>query len=143
MLVGGPLFYSVTALQETRVSPGLIQTSGWLIWGGVAGLVLAALVTLTSLWRRELKANSVEFIGLALISLNLCALLLIVAGRVLHFQALPFETAAPRYLFWSSLFWTGILLVAIHHASRRPWLRWPCVPGVLRLPSRRVAGTSR
>ncbi len=134
MLVGGPLFYSVTALQETRVSPGLIQTSGWLIWGGVAGLVLAAVVTLTSLWRRDLKANSVEFIGLALISLNLCALLLIVAGRVLHFQALPFETAAPRYLFWSSLFWTGILLVAIHHASRWPWLRWPCVVVVFAFP---------
>ena len=133
-LVGGPLFYSVTALQETRVSPGLIQSSGWLSWGGAAGLVLAAIVALPRLRRRDLKANSIEFIGLALISLNLGALILIVAGRVLHFQALPFETAAPRYLFWSSLFWTGILLVSIHHASRWPWLRWPCILVVFAFP---------
>ncbi len=133
-LVGGPVFYSVAALQETRVSPGLIRSSGWLLWGGAAGLVLAAVVAFPRLRRRDLKGNSIEFIGLALISLNLCALMLIVAGRVLHFQKLPFETAAPRYLFWSSLFWTGILLVTIHHASRRPWLRWPCILVVFGFP---------
>ena len=133
-LVGGPLFYSVTALQQTRISPGLIQSSGWLLWGGAAGLALAGIVTFPQIRRRDLKPNSVGFIGLALISFNFCALLLILAGRVKHFQTLPFESAAPRYLFWSSLFWTGILLVAIHHAHRRPWLRWPCILVVFAFP---------
>lgn len=133
-LVGAPLFYTVTALQQVRVSAGVIQSSGWLPWGGAAGLTLAAIVILPRLLRRDLKGDSTEFIGLALISFNLCGLLLIVAGRVLHFHKLPFEVAAPRYLFWSSLFWTGILLVTIHHAQRRPWLRWPCILLIFAFP---------
>ncbi|MEO7725398.1 MAG: hypothetical protein ABIU29_12060 [Chthoniobacterales bacterium] len=134
MLVGSPLFYAVSALQKTPISPLLIQSSGWLLWGGAAGLVLAALITLPRLLRRDLEPKSVEFIGLALIVLDLCALVLTSAGRVQHFQALPFEAAAPRYIFWSSLFWTGILLVAIHHAHCRHWLRWPCCLVVLAFP---------
>ncbi len=134
MLVGSPLFYAVSALQKTPISPRLIQSSGWLLWGGGAGLVFAAVLTFPRLMRRDLEPGSVEFIGLALIVLNLCALVLTAAGRVRHFQALPFEAAAPRYIFWSSLFWTGILLVAIHHTHRRQWLRWPCILVVLAFP---------
>jgi hypothetical protein len=126
-LIGTPLLHSVTAWQKIQVTAPVIESSGWLLWGGAAGLVLAATVTAPRLFRSDLKGNSLEFLGLALISLNLCTLVLVVAGRMEHFRALPFEVAAPRYMFWSSLFWSGILLVAIHHACRTRWLLWPCI----------------
>lgn len=133
-LVGAPLFYAVTALQKTPITPALIRSSGWLLWGGAAGLALAVLVTLPRFRRRDLRANSVEFIGLALLSLTLCALILTAVGRIRHFQALPDDAAAPRYLFWSSLFWTAILLLGVHHARGRWWLRWPCALVVFAFP---------
>ena len=133
-LVGGPLFYSVMAWQGTRATTEVIQSSAWLFCGGAAGLVLAAMVVIPRLVRRDLEGSSSEFIGLALISFNLFALVLILAGRVPHFRKYPFEVAAPRYLFWSSLFWAGLLMVAIYYAARRRRLRWPCFLVVFATP---------
>src|SRR5262249_36557376 len=31
---------------------------------------------------------------------------------------------APRYLFWSSLFWTSLILLGIERAERLQWGRW-------------------
>jgi hypothetical protein len=126
-LVGGPLFHSVLAWEKAQATAEVIQSSAWLLWGGAAGLILAAMVVAPRLLRRDLKGNSVEYIGLAMISFSLLAIVLVVAGRVEHFRRLPFEVAAPRYLFWSSLFWAGILLVLLYHAHRVRWLRWPCI----------------
>ena len=130
-LVGAPLFYSITAWQGIRPSSALIESSGWLLWGGAAGLALALIAMGSQFARRDLKGNSMEFVGLALISFNLCVLLLVVAARVERFQEISTDPTAPRYLFWTSLFWAGLLLLALHHVQRRRWLRWPCILFVL------------
>jgi hypothetical protein len=49
-------------------------------------------------------------------------LTLIVLGRLKWFDLVRF---APRYLFWSSLFWTSLILLGIKRAERLPWARWP------------------
>jgi hypothetical protein len=133
-LIGTPVFYAVTAWQGVQQTPEVIETSGWLFWSGIAGLAIGALATVARLFRKPSKDCDLELIGLGLIQFNLGALFLIVAGRVTYFQRLPAEIAAPRYIFWSSLFWTGLILVAIHHASRRRLLRWPIAILVLALP---------
>jgi hypothetical protein len=37
----------------------------------------------------------------------------------------PGEVIAPRYLFWSTLFWAGLALIAIQKAETVRFLRWP------------------
>jgi hypothetical protein len=133
-LVGTPIFYAVTAWQGIRITPEAIESSGWLLWSGVIGLILATVALLIGMFQQRSKDLNLELLGLGLIVFNLGALFLIVAGRVTYFQRLPSEIAAPRYIFWSSLFWTGLILVAIHHAARRRFLHWPIVILVLTLP---------
>jgi hypothetical protein len=84
--------------------------------------------------RRDLTKSSLKLIGMALVTFNFVAMALIVAGRADHFRALPFEVAAPRYFSWSTLFWTGILLMAIQCAESKLWLRWPVYLVALALP---------
>jgi len=62
---------------------------------------------------------------LGLMIFNILALILVVAGRTEYFRLLPSEVLGPRYLFWSSLFWTGLLLVGIERAELLRWGRWP------------------
>jgi hypothetical protein len=125
--LGAPVFYSVTAWEGVRPSSTLIESSGLLLWAGATGLVLAFIALAWRAIRRHLEGNNLEFLGLALISFNFCVSIIAVASRVERFRDIPVEAAAPRYLFWTSLFWAGLLLVALHHASGRNWLRWPCV----------------
>jgi hypothetical protein len=75
--------------------------------------------------RRDLGQSRLELTALSLVIFNLVALTIIVVGRTEFFRLLPAEVSAPRYLFWSSLFWTGLLLVAIQRAESKTWLRWP------------------
>jgi len=134
-LVGSPLFSAVMAWQGTKTTNELIQSSGWLVWGGTGGVALATAVAIPRLIRRDLKGNSLEFTGLLLITFNLCALALVVAGRVDYLREHPADVASPRYLFWSSLFWAGLLTVAISYWARAWWLRWPIVLIVLVFPA--------
>src|SRR5947207_8944765 len=75
--------------------------------------------------RRDISRSSLGLIGLALVIFNLIAMEVVVIGRADHFRALPGELAAPRYFFHSTLFWTGVLLVALQHAESIRWARWP------------------
>ena len=58
----------------------------------------------------------------------------IVLGRVEHFRTHPSELLAPRYFFWSSLFWAGLMLAFILAASATKWLRWPVLVFTLAMP---------
>ncbi|MBA2435279.1 MAG: hypothetical protein H0V54_09430 [Chthoniobacterales bacterium] len=133
-LIGAPIFYSISAWHGAKPTAALIQTSGWLLWGGAAGLALSAIVVTARLTRRDLDGRNMEFVGLALITFNLFVLLSVVASRAQLFLEIPVDVAAPRYLFWSSFFWAGLLLVALHHALLRRWLRWPCILLALTFP---------
>lgn len=125
LLIGAPLLYSIAAWKGTRITLELLQTSDGIWLAGVAGLIFSIAVLVRRLIRRDLQGDNIEFIGVALIAFSLCTIILVVSGRVLHFQKVPLDVVAPRYLFWSSLFWTGVVLTMIS-AAHPEWLRWPC-----------------
>jgi hypothetical protein len=77
--------------------------------------------------RRDLWKSSLEIVGLGLIVFNLGALMMIIAGRTQYFHMLPSEVLAPRYLYWSSLFWTGLFLIAIQRAENQRSGRWTAI----------------
>ena len=58
----------------------------------------------------------------------------IVVGRTANMHVYPSEVVAPRYLFWSSLFWAGLFLVWIEHSDSWRRARWLVFPMALALP---------
>ncbi|MGI8956686.1 MAG: hypothetical protein ACR2II_07210 [Chthoniobacterales bacterium] len=132
--IGAPAFYSIEAWQGVKMTGALIESSRLLLFIGAVGLCLAVLLLATSCFRRNLRGQQLEFLGLALIGFNLCVALLAVISRVERFQDLPVDAAAPRYFYWSSLFWAGLLLVVINHANCHRWLRGSCIALVVAFP---------
>ena len=117
--LGAPVFYSIKAWQGTKNPAALVQSSELLVFIGAVGLAVALLLLGTSCFRRSVRGQHTEFLGLALIAFNLSVAFIVMISRVEIFQMVPVDAAAPRYLYWSSLFWTGLVLVALHHGSRR------------------------
>jgi hypothetical protein len=133
-LAGSPFFYAASGWHQKPPSAEAAQSSLLSLWCGGVGLAIAVVAMVLTMIRRDLTKSSLKLIGMALVTFNFVAMALIVAGRADHFRALPFEVAAPRYFFWSTLFWTGILLMAIQCAESKLWLRWPVYLVVLALP---------
>lgn len=126
MLVGAPFLWAEAAWSpQYRISDELGATSLFSLSCGVLGLVFAGLAVVPKLIRRDLGQSRLELTALGLVIFNLGAMAIIVVGRTEDFRLLPDEVSAPRYLFWSSLFWAGLLLVAIQRAHSQKWLRWP------------------
>ena len=123
-LVGSPVLYTIAAWRPGKTLTGLEQSFNIALWSGLAGLTLAAIVVIPRLRRRDLGKSGLESTGLSLLLFNLFALTLIGIGRLKSFDLASF---APRYLFWSSLFWTGLILLAIERAEHVTWGRWPLV----------------
>jgi hypothetical protein len=135
-LIGMPLLYAKTAWLNENLTSEEVVSSIFSLWCGVAGLALAALAIVPRLIRRDLGRSSLELIGLGLLIFNLGALILIVAGRAQlgGFSSPRYLVAAVRYLFWGTLFWTGLLLVAIQRAESKEWMRWLTFLCVLAIP---------
>jgi hypothetical protein len=126
MLLGAPFLWAEAAWSpHYRISDKLAATSLFSLSCGVLGLVFAGLAAAPKLIRRDLGQSRLELTALGLVIFNLGAIAIIVVGRTEDFRLLPDEVSARRYLFWSSLFWTGLLLVAIQRAEWKTWLRWP------------------
>ena len=125
--LGAPIFYSIKAWQGAKNPAALVESSGLLLFIGGIGLALAVWLLATSCIRRNVRSQQIEFLGLALIAFNLCVAFIVVLSRVETLRDLPVDAAAPRYVYWSSLFWTGMVLVALHYGYSRPWLRWPAL----------------
>lgn len=133
-LAGSPFFYAVSGWHPKRLPVEEFQSSALPLWWGGVGLAIAVVAMFSTMIRRDLIKSSLKLVGVALVTFNIVAMALVVAGRANHFLAVPFEVAGPRYLFWSTLFWTGLLLLAIQCAESRPWSRWPVYLVVLALP---------
>ncbi|MEO8044474.1 MAG: hypothetical protein ABI674_06170 [Spartobacteria bacterium] len=133
-LLGAPLLYCTTAWQGRQISTEMIQSSRWLLWSGAAGLLLATALAIKHLLHRDLLDKKLTAIGLGLMIFNLASLLLVVMGRLAYFRELPDQIAAPRYWFWSALFWAGLILVVLDLGTRRAWLRWPGIALALAAP---------
>lgn len=133
-LLGAPVLHCTTALQGVKITAAMTQSSSLLLWSGALSLLLAMVAATLHLIRRDLQTKTLEFVGLALIVFNLLSLSLVVAGRLEYFRVEVAQIAAPRYLFWSSLFWAGLILIALGAGRRHRWLRWPSVLLVLAAP---------
>ncbi len=120
-LVGSPVLDSITAWRGAKTLPDLRQSFS-ITLSGVVGLTLAGIVIIPRIFRRDLGKSGLESTGLSLLIFNLFALTLITVGRIIQFDLVPF---APRYLFWSSLFWTSLILLGIKLAERLQWGRLP------------------
>jgi hypothetical protein len=133
-LVGSPFFYAASGWHEKPFSAQAAQTFMLSLWCGAAGLALAVIAMVFVMIRRDIARNRLKFIGTALITFNLVAMAIVVVGnssRGPHFQ---FEFLRPRYLFWGTLFWTGLVLLGIQLAESKQWLRWPMYLVALALP---------
>jgi hypothetical protein len=131
-LVGSPFLHAASGWHEKPFSSQAAQTIS--LWAGEAGLVLAVIVLVFILIRRNIAKSRLKLIGTALTTFNLLAMAMIVVGnssRGPHFQS---EFLFPRYLFFGTLFWTGLVLVGIQLAELKQWLRWPMYLVALALP---------
>jgi hypothetical protein len=122
-LLGSPVSYAVFSWWPDTLFRHLIESSGLSLYAGIVGLVLAAAL-LPQIVRRNVQRSSLEFTGLALTVFTVFTIALLVVGRADYFYVNR-SVEFPRYLFWSTLFWTGLLLVAIQRAESKQWLRWP------------------
>jgi hypothetical protein len=121
-LVGSPVLYTIAAWRGGKALTDLEQSFSIALWSGVAGLALAGIAVIPRMLRRDLGKSGLESTALSLLIFNLFALTLIVLGRLKWLDLVRF---APRYLFWSSLFWTSLILLGIERAERLQWGRWP------------------
>jgi hypothetical protein len=134
-LLGSPISHAVFAWWPDKSYVNLVKSSGFTEAFGAMGLVLALLVILLQIVRRNLGKTSLGFTGIALITFNLFVMVLVVIGRTDYFNFPPNQVfGAPRYFFWSTLFWTGLLLVVIQLTDSKRWLRWPVYLAILTLP---------
>jgi hypothetical protein len=131
-LVGGPFLYGASAWHQSPLSSEAAQSSLLSLWSGGIGLALAIFAMTFTVIRRDLLASSLKVTGMALVVFNFVVMIIIIAGNYL--RGFEFGFLAPRYLFWSTLFWTGLLLTAIQCAQVRQWLRWPVYLLALALP---------
>jgi hypothetical protein len=121
-LVGSPVLYTIAAWHVEKPLTDLEQSFGIALWSGLGGVMLAGIFVIPRMLWRDLEKSGLESTGLSLLIFNLFALTLIAVGRLKSFDLEPF---APRYLFWSSLFWTSLILLAIERAEHLQWRRWP------------------
>ena len=124
-LVGSPALYTIAGWRGAKMLTDLGQSSSIALWSGVTGLTLAGIVVIPRVLHRDLGKSRLENIGLSLLIFNIFALALIAAGRSRYFSVEPFEVISPRYLFWSSLFWTSLILLGIKRAEHLQRGRWP------------------
>lgn len=122
-LIGSPVLFSVAAWHGAKTLTDLGQSFGIALSGGV-GLTLAGIVLIPRILRRDLEKSGLESTGFSLLIFNMFALTLITVGRLTQVNLMPF---APRYLFWSSLFWTSLILLGIERAEHLRWARWPTI----------------
>jgi len=133
-LAGGPFLYAAEGWNKRHLSAEAAQSSVLSLWCGGAGLAIAVVAIVLTMIRRDLTMSSLKFIGMASLTFNFVAMALAVAVNRVRGPGFEFEFLSPRYLFWSTLFWTGLLLVAIPHVESKHWLRWPVYLVALALP---------
>lgn len=134
LLLGSPFLHGQAAwTANTLASEGAATSLFCLVYGAV-GLACAGFAILPRIFRRDLPPSASHLTAVGLVIFNLIAMVLIVLGRSVKFQLSPSGFLSPRYLFWSTLFWTGLMLVLILAAPRRKGLQWPVLVLTLSLP---------
>lgn len=120
-LLGSPISYAVAAwFSDKATDPDRFASLA--VWAGAAGLVLGGFVLILRVLRRDVKSG-LDITGLGLMLFNFISILLITIARAEHIRLVPSELGALRYLFWSTLFWAGLLLMLLQRA-RCSSMRW-------------------
>jgi hypothetical protein len=133
-LTGGPFFYGTSVWHSKLPTAEGAGTSMLAFWCGALGLAIAAVAVVLTLIRRDLAKSSLKFIGMAVLVFTLIDMFLAVIANCLRGRGFELQFVAPRYLFWSALFWAALLLVVIQSAESRQWLRWPVYLLAIALP---------
>ncbi|MGX9719257.1 hypothetical protein [Stenotrophomonas acidaminiphila] len=143
----GALLSPLASAYDDRFGPVMLA------WFPHIPIALAGLAALTWLLLKAWQAPNTPSlpaqrlgIGIALFAAATGALVAVV--RDAYFQTYPDQLLAPRYLVWSSLFWSGLLLAAVARASSpRRALSLILVVALLLLPSQvwtaKLAGSMR
>lgn len=100
---------------------GPVMGARWpLLLVGAAG-VAALLAMSWRSWLRGRDAGAVETVALAMAWFGLAVGVLIALGRMAYFDDYPAQLSAPRYVLWSWLFWSGLVLWGVVRSGpRRP-----------------------
>ena len=72
-------------------------------------IVALTLVHMFRLWWTRQPISPATLMGLGIVAFSLVTNALIAVNRTAHFQAIPAEVFADRYLFWSALLWLGLV----------------------------------
>jgi hypothetical protein len=133
-LTGSPIAYAIAGWYPQSALHEITKYSAISLWAGVAGLLLTLLTATPTLLRRRAATGGCRFTGLALMSFNLFVLILIIFGRRQVFREYAIALGTPRYMFWSTLFWSGLLLTIIDHSQKWRYFRWPILWLILTIP---------
>ncbi len=122
-LLGAPASYAIEGWVPSGVAAGSDNPAVMVMIAGALGLLTAVTFILLGIARRNIAQTRLHYIGFALMLFNLGALVSITIGRDKHFSLIPGELDAPRYLYWSSLFWAGLFVLTLQLCSSHLWLR--------------------
>lgn len=131
-LLGSPWLHMCAAWSGAK-DPDETAYVGMAMGAGLFAVVFVSAVVIEKLWRRNLRCG-MGSIGFALMTFNFIVFALIIVARARHIYEIPSELNAPRYLYWSALFWTGLFLIALGWTRDRAGLRWPIIASALALP---------
>lgn len=123
LLIGAPVLYAKAACFSEQISSNAAAFSLTSLCSGSVGLLLACCFIGEQMVRRTLAEVNARAVGLGLMIFTIGALVLIIAGRTLDFSLHPTEVSATRYLFWTSLFWAGLIICALQWGAPSPKLR--------------------
>ncbi len=137
-IIAAPVAYATAAWRPPLLLNETVESRIW-IGLGAAGLILALFTIARAVIRRDIGQSSVSFTGLALTTFILFVGICIVGPLALT-RGKPPEVDAPRYLFWTTFFWAGLVLLLIARAEKARRLRWiglctPLVMSVFAFPS--------
>ncbi|CAN5478290.1 hypothetical protein BH20VER3_BH20VER3_08570 [soil metagenome] len=131
-LLGSPLLQMCTTwIPQKTLAPSLSDLVATTF--GATGGTLGVVVLVRQLARRNLQFGLAST-GFAIMIFNLFAFILITLARADHIASVPGELDAPRYYYWSSLFWAGLLLFGLRLSETRRVLRAPMVCAMLAIP---------
>lgn len=124
-LLGAPFLYATAAWRTQYLSAQAAELSGIPFAFGILGLGLSVIAIASAVIRRNVGRSQVQIIALGLIIFSIMAMVFAVLGRTEQMRVVPTEVLAPRYTFWTTLFWAGLLLSVLAQAEKVRWLRYP------------------